>query len=159
MGKYSVIKNFCTSNGPGVRTAIYLSGCALHCKGCFNYEIWDFKSGEELTPDVINEITDSIKPDYIQGLSILGGEPLDARNQESVYNLLKAFRKEFGNTKDVWLWTGYTINDIPKTEYTKYILKNVDVIVDGPFILELQDIALQYCGSSNQRVLHKDTDF
>lgn len=158
MGKYSVIKKFCTSNGPGVRTAIYLSGCTLHCKGCFNYEIWDFNSGEELTTDVENEIIESIQPDYIQGLSILGGEPLDELNQKSVYDLLKQFKKKLKN-KDVWLWTGYRLESIPHTEYTDYILKNVDVIVDGPFELEKQDIMMQYAGSSNQRVLYKGKDF
>lgn len=158
MGKYSVIKKFCTSNGPGVRTAIYLSGCTLRCKGCFNYEIWDFNSGEELTFDIENEIIESIKPDYIQGLSILGGEPLDELNQKSVYSLLKRFKKELKN-KDVWLWTGYRLESIPHTEHTDYILKNVDVIVDGPFVLEKQDIMMQYAGSSNQRVLYKGKDF
>ena len=158
MGNYSVIKNFCTSNGPGVRTSIYLSGCNLHCQGCFNQEAWDFNAGKELTNDVINELIMSIEPSYIQGISILGGEPLDPKNQESVLKIVEAVKGKYHN-KDIWLWTGYTFENVPKTEYLNKILKYVDVIVDGPFMLEKQDVNLPYSGSSNQRVLHKGKDF
>lgn len=160
MGNYSVIKEFCTSNGPGVRTSIYLSGCSLHCKGCFNYEAWDFTSGEPVTKEVINQLIKSIEPEFIQGISILGGEPLDAKNQETTLEIIKAVKKAYGDTKDVWIWTGYIVDkNLPQTSSTKEIFKNADVIVDGPFIIEEQDVTLPYAGSKNQRVLHKGKDF
>lgn len=161
MGNYSVIKNFCTSNGPGVRTSIYLSGCGLHCKGCFNYEIWGFQSGKPVDENVIKEILDSLEPDYISGLSILGGEPMDTLNQHTTLTLARAVKNRYGDKKTVWLWTGYVVGEnLPQVEsVTKEIFKNVDTIVDGPFILEQQDAALKYAGSKNQRVLKRGKDF
>lgn len=160
MGNYSVIKNFCTSNGPGVRTSIYLSGCRLRCKGCFNYEAWDFNSGAKVTDKVVDTVVDSLKEPYIQGLSILGGEPMDENNQETTLMLAMEVKEKYGDSKDIWLWTGYEIDkNLPQTKYTKDILRLVDVIVDGPFDLDKQDITLQYAGSTNQRVLHRGTDF
>lgn len=161
MGNYSVIKNFCTSNGPGVRTSIYLSGCSIHCKGCFNYEIWDFQSGKPVDNNVIKEVLDSLEPDYISGLSILGGEPMDLLNQHTTLELAKAVKERFGDKKTVWLWTGYTVGEnVPHFDkITNEIFKYVDVIVDGPFILEQQDVNLKYAGSKNQRVLERGKDF
>lgn len=160
MGNYSVIKNFCTSNGPGVRTSIYLSGCRLRCKGCFNYEAWDFNSGAKVTDKVVTEVNKSLEPSYIQGLSILGGEPLDEKNQETTLLLAKSVKEKFGDSKDVWLWTGYVLgSNVPQTDFTKDILKYVDVIVDGPFELDKQDVTLKYAGSTNQRVLHRGKDY
>ena len=160
MGNYSVIKNFCTSNGPGVRTSIYLSGCRLRCKGCFNYEAWDFNSGAKVTDKVVDNVVDSLKEPYIQGLSILGGEPMDENNQETTLMLAMEVKEKYGDSKDIWLWTGYKIDkNLPQTKYTKDILRLVDVIVDGPFELDKQDITLQYAGSTNQRVLKRGVDF
>lgn len=160
MGNYSVIKEFCTSNGPGVRTSIYLSGCNIHCKGCFNYDAWDFASGEPVTEEVINQLIKSIEPEFIQGISILGGEPLDVKNQATTLEIVKAVKKAYGDKKDIWIWTGYEIDrNLPHTPSTKQILRNADVIVDGPFVIEEQDIKLPYMGSRNQRVLHKGVDF
>lgn len=158
MGNYSVIKNFCTSNGPGVRIAVYLSGCSLHCKGCFNHDIWNYESGSILDEETINKIIKSLEPEYIEGLSILGGEPLDVKNQKSTLALVKAVREHFGDKKTIWVWSGYVFNKnipiIKKENITESILKNINVLVDGPFILEKQDITLKFRGSSNQRILH-----
>lgn len=161
------------SNGEGFRTSVFLSGCPgvvwdgkkfIHCSGCFNSEAWDFKAGEPLDAKAINGIVASISPDYINGLSILGGEPMCKQNQEAVYQLVKAVREKYGNKKSIWVWTGYQLkhfakNKIPTTKYTKKILKEIDVLIDGPFIKDLFNIDLQFCGSSNQRLLRRGKDF
>lgn len=156
MGNFYTVKYNCATNGEGVRTAVFLSGCSLHCKGCFNYEAWDFNSGKELGSAEVDKIISSLRPEYIDGLSILGGEPME--NQESVAKLIKASKIKFSN-KTIWLWTGYRIDEIPKTQYTQYILRNVDVIVDGPFEIDKADPELKFRGSSNQRILVKGKDF
>lgn len=160
MGKILNIKYNCASNGPGVRTAIFLSGCNLHCPGCFNYEAWDFDAGDEVTDKLIAEILESIEPYYIHGLSILGGEPMDSKNQETTYKIVRAFREKFQYTKDIWLWTGYVLDEnLPETEVTEPIKSMVDVIVDGPWKMELFDPKLKFRGSSNQRILYNGEDF
>lgn len=160
MSNYSIIKDYCTSNGPGVRTVIYLSGCTLKCKGCFNYELWDFDAGAPVTDEVIQKLIKSLEPEYIQGLSILGGEPMDPKNQETTLMLAKSIKDAYGDKKDVWVWTGYVLGEsLPSTSFTKDIFKYVDVIIDGPFKMELQDATLPYSGSKNQRVLQRGKDF
>ena len=153
--KISAIKYFSTVNGSGFRTAVFVSGCNLHCKGCFNTEAWDFEHGVDAIDELINKILDSIEPSYIAGLSILGGEPMDVRNQHSVSYLITKFRERFGETKNIWLYTGYVYGkSIPKTDDTENILSNVDVLVDGPFDIDKYDGTLAFRGSSNQRILH-----
>ena len=147
------IKYFSTVNGNGVRTAVFVSGCNLHCEGCFNSGAWSFDTGHEMTAELIDKILDSIEPEYISGLSILGGEPLDLKNQSGVAQLIEEFRERFGNKKDIWLWTGYEYDNIPLEVDTLYIITNVDVIVDGPFIASKKDLNLPYRGSSNQRII------
>lgn len=147
------IKYFSTVNGDGVRTAVFVAGCRLHCEGCFNPELWNFNAGKELDKEMIDRILTSIEPEYIEGLSILGGEPLDVNNQEGVANLIYDFREKFGETKDIWLWTGYEFNSIPKTFFTTYIKDNVNKIVDGPFKLEERDVTLAFRGSKNQNII------
>lgn len=164
-GNYAVIKYFCISNGDGLCTAIYLSGCDFHCKGCFNFEIWNHKCGELLTDDVIDGVLDSIKPPYINHLSILGGEPLDDINKHSTYELVYAFRQRYPNTirgesldhpkKKLWLWSGYKFEILKERAKTdgiiNYILNNVDILVDGQFEEDKKDLNLKYAGSTNQR--------
>ena len=150
---YAEIKYNCASNGPGVRTVLYVSGCSLHCKGCFNKELWDFNAGQEYTDEVQNKILDSMDRDWIAGLSILGGEPMEPDNQQSVYGLIKAVRDRFGDKKTIWLWTGYVHKWEPKTEFTDKIIAELDVIVDGPFMLNKADTKLKFRGSSNQRII------
>lgn len=147
------IKYFSTVNGNGVRTAVFVSGCNLHCEGCFNSGAWSFDTGHEMTTELIDKILDSIEPEYISGLSILGGEPLDPKNQYGVATLIEKFRKRFGDSKTIWLWTGYEYDKIPLDTHIFYILKNIDVIVDGPFKISKKDVNLPYRGSSNQRII------
>ena len=155
----SEIKYNCASNGTGVRTVIYVSGCKLHCPGCFNHSTWDFSTGKELNDELTEEIFKSIEPEHISGLSILGGEPLDEQNQESVAKLIKSYRKRFGFSKTIWLWTGYTENTVPVTNHTREILKNIDVLVDGPYIEAEAKGHHPFRGSGNQRILYRGKDF
>ena len=150
MSKINAIKEFSVVNGEGIRTAVFFSGCTLHCKGCFNQKAQNFDYGEDLEIHM-NEIIKSLRNENVDGLSILGGEPMD--NQEGVYNLIKEIRKEFGETKTIWCWTGYTLDKIPNSEYKNYILKNIDVLVDGPFVLDKFNPELKFRGSSNQRII------
>lgn len=153
MSKVFKIKYNCVSNGKGIRTAIFLSGCNLHCKGCFNEVAWNFNSGFDLDEKTLTAICNSIEPDYIEGISILGGEPLDVKNQKSTYDLCKRIKENYTN-KTIWLWTGYVFDSIPRTGYTLDILKYCDVIIDGPWIQELYSPNLKFRGSSNQRILN-----
>lgn len=153
---YNTIKYYSTVNGDGVRTALFVSGCRLHCEGCFNSAAWDFKSGRVLTDKKINDILKSIEPDYIDGISILGGEPLDDRNVSGVLHVLEKFREKFGDKKDVWLWSGYYIEESMKDENKKKILDMCDYVVDGPFEKDKWEANITYKGSTNQRVLKKN---
>ena len=157
--KISNIKYFSTVNGTGVRTTVFVSGCNIHCKGCFNKEAWNFDKGHEMTDALIEKILKSIEPEYIDGLSILGGEPLDRKNQEGVCKLILKFRHKFGDTKNIWLWTGYTYKNIPITQFTEPILRLTDVLVDGSFDINLKDINLKYRGSSNQRIIDLNNSY
>lgn len=156
---YSTIKYCDIANGLGVRTSIFVSGCTNHCKNCFQPETWDFNYGNQLTDTIINDIIKSIKPSYIRGLTILGGEPMEPANQYEVLHLIQEVRKEYGNFKDIWLYSGFTFEDMYNwdsyccTDYTSPILHNIDVLVDGRFVEELKDIRLRFRGSSNQRVI------
>lgn len=154
--KLSNIKYYSTANGDGFRTAVFVSGCSLHCPGCFNKIAWDYSYGFDLTENVIDKIVKSCEPEYISGLSILGGEPMDVKNQSGVLKIIKAFRDKFGDKKNIWMWSGYHFGDnMPETEHTAEILGNVDYLIDGPYKQECADIKLKYRGSDNQRVLKK----
>ena len=158
--KYSSIKYYDIANGAGVRTSLFVSGCRFCCYGCFNSPTWEFDFGDEFTQDTINDILESLKPDFIDGLSILGGEPLEPENQSSVLNLIKQTRDRYPE-KDIWLWTGFTLeallskNTRASTEdhYLEDILQNIDVLVDGQFEIDKKDITLRFRGSSNQRII------
>jgi anaerobic ribonucleoside-triphosphate reductase activating protein len=153
MSKVAKIKKYCISNGEGLRTAVFFSGCKFHCKKCHNSTIWDFNIGKEYDDEIYQEIKESIN-EHISGLSILGGEPLVEENIQAVTELCKHFKKDFPN-KTIWLWTGYNFNDIKNLEVCQYL----DVIIDGLFIEEQKDIHLKWRGSRNQRVLKKGIDF
>jgi anaerobic ribonucleoside-triphosphate reductase activating protein len=150
--KYSNIKYFSTINGAGVRTAVFVSGCDMnpHCKGCFNQIAWDFNHGSDFTEEVIDKVLESIEPSYCRGLSILGGEPLADKNLEGVSYLIQRFREKYGNSKDVWLWSGYYVKDM--TEEKLKVAKMCDYIVDGHFDSDLYSENLRFKGSSNQTV-------
>ena len=145
---YGRIKKNDIANGPGVRVSLFVSGCRNHCPGCFNPETWDFEYGEPFTRKTEKEIIKALRPSWIQGLSILGGDPMEPENQKALLPLLKRIRICCPD-KDVWLYTGYTYDAVRDAE----ILKWVDVLVDGPFIEAEKDISLAFRGSCNQRII------
>ena len=145
---YAGIKKNDIANGPGVRVSLFVSGCRNHCKGCFNPETWDFDYGEPFTRKTEKEIIKALRPSWIQGLSILGGDPMEPENQKALLPLLKRIRVMCPG-KDVWLYTGYTYEAVRDSE----ILKWVDALVDGPFIEAEKDISLAFRGSRNQRII------
>ena len=147
--RYHTIRQMDISNGPGIRLAIFIQGCEHRCKGCFNSETWSFEGGKEFTEQTMELLLELAKPDYISGISLLGGEPLHPKNRNEVLNLVRKFKDKYPN-KTVWLWTGYLWEDV--AEYL--IDSGVDIVVDGKFIEELKDFRLKYCGSKNQRVIN-----
>lgn len=157
--KYANIKKYDIANGPGVRVSLFVSGCHHHCKGCFNSEAWDFNYGQDFTDKTIQEILESLDKNYITGLSLLGGEPMEEANQKGILKLINQVKTHFPQ-KDIWLYSGYTYEEIlaMNTKEAKQILKKVDVLVDGKFNIDLYDPALFFRGSSNQRIINvKDT--
>ncbi len=155
--KYSAIKYFDIANGAGVRTSLFVSGCRKHCKGCFNEEAWSFDSGSPFDDNAKRKVLDSLKYDYVDGLSILGGEPLDRYNAEEVWKFIADVRIRYKYTKDIWVYTGYTWEEIQSHlvgPYAESIIADIDVLVDGPFVEELKDLTLRFRGSSNQRIIN-----
>jgi anaerobic ribonucleoside-triphosphate reductase activating protein len=145
---YAKIKPVDVANGEGVRVSVFVSGCSHYCKGCFNYELWNYNAGQKFTCDIIDEILDLCSKDYITGLSLLGGEPLDPNNMADMNLLCYAFKRKFPN-KTIWCYTGYEWEKIKQL----YIMKFIDVLVDGKFVQELKDPRLKFRGSSNQRII------
>lgn len=137
-------------NGEGLRVVLFVSGCEHNCKGCHNPQTHNPKSGIEFTDNEINEIFEQLSKPYIKGLTLSGGDPLYKSNYETILSLCKAIKKKFPQ-KDIWLYTGYRIEEIPEEE--RDILHYIDVIVDGRFVEELKDVNLPYVGSSNQRII------
>lgn len=151
---YATIKKNDIANGPGIRVSLFVSGCRHRCKNCFNREAWDFNYGKEFNDAVIDEIITALKPDYVEGLSLLGGEPFEPENQEGLIKLLEKVRKELPD-KNVWCYTGFTFEKdlLNGTETVKKLLSMIDVLVDGKFIEELKDPSLIFRGSSNQNII------
>ena len=145
--RYGQIRKYDIANGPGIRTSVFVTGCPLKCPGCFNKEYQDELSGKEWTKDQEDLVIKYLKIEHVNGLSILGGEPLV--QDENLLNLLKRAKKEVG--KDIWLWSGFCYEQLNLKQLE--VLNYVDVLVDGPFIQEKKDLNLKYCGSSNQRVI------
>ena len=145
---YAEIKKVDIANGPGVRVSLFVSGCRNHCKGCFNPETWDFDYGRPFTRETEDEIIKALRPSWIQGLSILGGEPTEEENAAVLIPFLKRVRAVLPD-KDIWLYSGYTYEALRDKE----ILTLADVLVDGPFLLELKDAGLAFRGSRNQRII------
>ena len=145
---YAEIKKVDIANGPGVRVSLFVSGCRNHCKGCFNPETWDFDYGRPFTRETEDEIIEALRPSWIQGLSILGGEPTEEENAAVLIPFLKRVRAVLPD-KDIWLYSGYTY----ETLRDKEILTLADVLVDGPFLLEQKDAGLAFRGSRNQRII------
>lgn len=156
---YGNIKKVDIANGEGVRVSLFVSGCRHHCKGCFNPETWNFNYGKIYTKDTENEIIELLKPNYIQGLTLLGGEPMERENQRVLIELLRRVKKELP-LKDVWCYSGYTFetdikdkNGKAHTEFTDEMLSYINVLVDGEFVENLKNISLAFRGSSNQRII------
>ena len=158
---YANIKKYDIADGPGVRVSLFVSGCRHHCKGCFNYEAWDFEYGRPYTAETEAEILEALKPGYIAGLTLLGGEPFEPENQAELVKLLRKVRETYPE-KSIWSYTGFVYDKdlVPGgrayTDVTDEMLSYLDVLVDGPFVEELKDITLQFRGSSNQRILKMD---
>lgn len=148
--RYNKIRKMDISDGPGVRVSIFMQGCIFKCKNCFNPETHDFKGGTEFTDETIDKVLSLAKPDYIKGLSILGGEPMHPVNIDGTMQLAKAFKEKYPN-KSVWVWSGFLYDDI--MERNKEIFNYIDVLVDGQYDDSLHDPTLKWRGSSNQRVI------
>lgn len=151
---YSNIKYFDVANGPGIRTSLFVSGCESHCPGCFNPETWDRNNGKSFTDTTMVDIFKSIDTPYCEGLSLLGGDPLAPYNLEEIEKIIDKFREKFGWDKTIWMWTGYLLEDIMSDTKRGDIVKKIDYLVDGPFILERKNLKLKYRGSENQRIIN-----
>lgn len=153
------IKKYDIANGEGVRVSLFVSGCRNYCKNCFNPETWNFNYGKEFTKEVEEEILKALAPSYINGLTILGGEPFEVENQRGVVEFIKRVKEAYPN-KSIWMYSGYLLDeDIHNPsgkvhcEVTYDILNNIDVLVDGRFVEELKNLSLKFRGSSNQRII------
>ena len=155
---YAEIKTFDVANGPGIRVSLFVSGCNHRCPGCFNEIAWDFNYGKPFTQDTIDSIIESLKPDYIQGLTLLGGEPFEYSNQKGLLPLVRQVRKVLPQ-KDIWCFTGFLFdkdiieNMCKKWKETNELLSYIDVLVDGRFVEELKNLNLKFKGSENQRTI------
>lgn len=148
-----------TANGIGARVSLFVSGCTHHCPGCFNEETWDFNFGDPFTREVEDDIIEHLRPSYIDGLSLLGGEPMEAQNQRALLPFLERVKQEVPHAT-VWIYSGYTFEELLDkenrrchTEATRRILELADILVDGKFILAEKDVKLRFRGSRNQRIL------
>lgn len=155
---YATIKSYDVANGPGVRVSLFVSGCTHHCKGCFNAEAWDFNYGKPFTPEVEDQIIDYLKPWYIRGFSLLGGEPFEPENQKALLGLMRRIRETYPE-KSVWCYTGYDYEKdilagrLGDWEITRELLSCIDILVDGEFHQSEKDLSLRFKGSRNQRII------
>ncbi len=168
---YGEIKTCDIANGPGVRTTLFVSGCRHHCEGCFQPETWNFEYGKPFTEETTEEILKSLKPDYVRGLTLLGGEPFEPENQKALTGLLRDVKKYFPK-KDIWCFSGYLFEELtgwqesatkhnseglpenhPRCEVTDEMLSLIDILVDGEFEQDKHELMLQFRGSSNQRII------
>ena len=155
---YGRIKTRDIANGEGVRVVLFVSGCRNKCKGCFQPETWSFAHGSEFTKETEDEIIDALKEGYIQGLTVLGGDPFEPENQRDIFPFIKRVRETYP-TKDIWMYSGYTYEELTGSnphcaiEVTKDILSLIDILVDGRYDESLRNPSLQFRGSSNQRII------
>ena len=155
---YGEIKKRDIANGPGVRVSLFVSGCRNACPHCFNKQTWDFAYGKPYTEETRQEIISALAPDYISGLTLLGGEPMEPENQEELLRLTAKVREEYPN-KDIWCFTGFTLEELQgddcraRTPFLNSLLSNIDILVDGRYVEEQKNISLQFRGSKNQRVI------
>ena len=155
---YGEIKDCDIANGEGVRVTLFVSGCTNRCKGCFQPQTWDFCYGEPFTKDTEAKLLAMLAPDYINGLTLLGGDPFEPENQRALLPFLRQVRQAYPR-KTIWAFTGFTYEQLltdgahPRCEVTDAMLALIDVLVDGPFVEKLHDISLRFRGSSNQRLI------
>ena len=155
---YAALKPFDVANGPGVRVSLFVSGCRHMCKNCFNKEAWDFNYGEPYTEAETERIIEAMRPDYIKGFSLLGGEPFEKENQAVLCEVLEKIRKAYPE-KTIWCYTGFSYDTdllagkICDFSITKRMLDCIDILVDGKFIEEEKDLSLRFKGSRNQRII------
>lgn len=155
---YATIKPFDVANGPGVRVSLFVSGCTHHCKGCFNAETWDFNYGEPYTDEITDKIIEHLKPDYIKGFSLLGGEPFEPKNQVVLCEVLEKIKAAYPD-KTIWCYSGYLFDKdlisgrLCDYSITKRMLDCIDILIDGEFVEEKKDLSLRFKGSRNQRII------
>ena len=160
---YATIKTYDTANGPGVRVSLFVSGCTHYCKDCFNSEAWDFNYGKPFTEDTMEELMKAIDREWIEGITFLGGEPLNPRNIAKVDEIIQRIRCSYPE-KNIWVYSGYTLEElleraqdnnpsIQDRDSIRSVLRNIDVLVDGRFVTEKKDLKLRFRGSSNQRII------
>ncbi len=156
---YANIKNNDIANGPGVRVSLFVSGCRHHCKGCFNEIAWDFAYGQPFTQEVIDSILAMMATGHIKGITLLGGEPFEPENQPALLDLVRQIRAKYPE-KSIWCFSGYLFDRdilpgrLGDSAITKALLSHIDVLVDGPFVMEKKDLTLRFRGSSNQRLIN-----
>ena len=148
---YGKIRKVDVANGSGVRVSLFVSGCRNHCPGCFNPEAWDFHFGKPFTNETEDVIIEALRPSWIQGLSILGGDPFEPENEAALIPFIRRVREELPD-KDIWVYSGYTYEELEGRELLRY----ADVLVDGPFIADEKDAGLAFRGSRNQRIIRLD---
>ena len=152
---YAAIKRRDIADGPGVRVSLFVSGCTHHCRECFNPETWDFSFGSPFGEEQMEEILKLLDRSYIRGLSLLGGEPFEPQNQQAVLELVRRVRQRLPE-KDVWCYSGYLFENLAAGrvgEHSRALLEQLDILVDGPFVLEQKDLGLRFRGSANQRII------
>ncbi len=155
---YADIKQYDVANGKGIRVSVFVSGCTHHCKECFNKEAWDFNYGKPFTEKELEQVIEYMKPGYVAGLSLLGGEPLEPVNQEGLLPLLRRVHETYPE-KNVWCYTGYLFDkDVlekmcKESEVTRELISYIDIMVDGEFILERKNLKVNFRGSDNQRII------
>lgn len=155
---YAAIKDCDIANGPGVRVSLFVSGCTHHCRGCFNEVAWDFGYGEPFTQDTIDQILQMLAPDHIRGITLLGGEPFEPQNQPPLLELLRRIKQKYPQ-KSIWAFSGYLFDEdilagkLGPWDVTREYISYLNVLVDGPFVLERKDLSLRFRGSSNQRII------
>lgn len=153
--RYALIREMDISNGEGIGISLFVQGCHFHCEGCFNQETWDFNGGKEWTDEVQLKFFELINKPYIKRVSFLGGEPLADENSHEVFLLCQKIKKKFPDKK-IWIYTGYTYEEIMKSRERSKPLLFADILVDGQFKLDLQDInhkQVKFAGSTNQRII------
>ena len=155
---YGELKKFDIANGYGVRTTLFVSGCTNRCPGCFQPQTWDFEYGKPFTSEVEDEIIESLRPYYVNGFTVLGGEPFEPENQAALLELLREFHTRYPE-KSIWCYTGFTLEELlegsrARIETADEMLSLIDVLVDGRFVEDLRNLRLRFRGSENQRLLN-----